>query len=210
VTDPSRTLSGRSSPPTPVRPLGFGSALSCPTPSGRRSSSRRVLGLSCERTWRGGAAPFAFQCRRGRSRSPWIDALLAMSSRAAGRCGTLTRLGFCRRRRLAKLDPRTARFGQSDGDRLFRRTRSVLAVTDVVHFLTNEFTRLCARGLPLSFIVSCPLERPFLWHDWVTSFFACWPTRTKSAGSVPSLMNCWAAFNAQCAMFNAQRDGDER
>jgi hypothetical protein len=41
----------------------------------------------------------------------------------------------------------------------------MLAATDVLHFLANEFTGLGAGGLSLSFIFSCSFERRFLWHD---------------------------------------------
>ena len=46
-------------------------------------------------------------------------------------------------RRWLELDPCAARFGQTDGDGLLRRTRAMLALSDVVNLLAHELTSLC-------------------------------------------------------------------
>src|SRR5437879_4723311 len=44
---------------------------------------------------------------------------------------------------------------QADGDRLFRRSRSVFALADVVHFLADKLTGLGRRRLALTFVLPC-------------------------------------------------------
>jgi hypothetical protein len=56
----------------------------------------------------------------------------------------------------------------------------MLAPTDVLHFLADEFTGLSAGGLALTFIFPCSFERCFFWHDLITSFvFLCLVPRCK-------------------------------
>src|SRR5207237_9799741 len=52
-----------------------------------------------------------------------------------------------------QLDAGAARLGQADGDRLFRRSRAVLAFTHVMYFLADELSRLRRRRLPRSLVL---------------------------------------------------------
>ena len=63
-----------------------------------------------------------------------------------------------------QLYARPPRFGKGDGDRLFCISSTVLTLADVVHFLTYEFTRLCAGLLSLLCIFSGSFNRLFLGH----------------------------------------------
>jgi hypothetical protein len=68
-----------------------------------------------------------------------------------------------------KFDARTARFGQANRDRLFRRTRAMLAFANVMHFLTHEFASLRGSRFSLAPIFFSPPEC-FLFWDIVSPF----------------------------------------
>ena len=51
-----------------------------------------------------------------------------------------------------------ARFGESDGDRLFRRTGAVCALADVFNRLFDEFAGLRRGRFALPFILASPFD----------------------------------------------------
>src|SRR5207248_2956421 len=57
-----------------------------------------------------------------------------------------------------QLDAGAARFGKTDGDRLLRRARAVLALTDLVDLLMYELARLRRGRLALARVLSCLLD----------------------------------------------------
>src|SRR6185312_6385197 len=67
--------------------------------------------------------------------------------------------------RWLEIDARAPRLRQTDGNRLLRGTRAVLALADVLHFLAYELARLRAGRLSLTFILASPLDRSLLWHS---------------------------------------------
>jgi len=69
-----------------------------------------------------------------------------------GRLRASFRAGRRAGRRFRQLDASAPCLGEANGNRLFRRSRAVLAFTDVVDLFTHEFAGLGRRGLPRSFV----------------------------------------------------------
>src|SRR5687768_14086583 len=63
-----------------------------------------------------------------------------------------------------KVHARLPRLGESDGDRLLGRSRSMLAFTNVVELLANELAGLGARCFALALGLARPLDGLLLWH----------------------------------------------
>jgi hypothetical protein len=75
--------------------------------------------------------------------------------------GLLVRLARLGR---GQLDTATASLRQPDGDRLLRRTRTVLALPYVTNLFANERSRLRRRRFLLGSGASRPRERCLRWH----------------------------------------------
>src|SRR5262249_19136700 len=106
--------------------------------------------LALERSERGPRAP--------RRRT----ALAALTGPIRGGGASPRRLLTAARRR--QVDAGAPRFGQTDRDRLLRRSCAVLALAHVIDFFSDELTGLGARTLALTPIAPGPLERSLLWH----------------------------------------------
>jgi hypothetical protein len=63
------------------------------------------------------------------------------------------------------VDTSASSLRQPDRDRLFGRSRSVLAFPDMVHLLAHEFTRLRGGGFARALVATRSFERFFFWHD---------------------------------------------
>src|SRR6266851_8211068 len=59
--------------------------------------------------------------------------------------------------------------GEADGDRLLRRSGSMLAAADFVDLFANEFARLSRRRLALALVLTRFLHRSLVWHDALPS-----------------------------------------
>jgi hypothetical protein len=73
---------------------------------------------------------------------------VSRGSALASFCGSLS---FAR---WPKFHARTARFGKTNRDRLFRRARPVFALANVVHLLADKLTSLSGSGFPLTLVSS--------------------------------------------------------
>src|SRR5207248_552429 len=73
------------------------------------------------------------------------------------------------RSRRLQLYSRPAGLRQPDRDRLLGRTRTVFALTDVVHLLTDELPSLRRRRFALGCILVRALDGFSLWHGSITS-----------------------------------------
>src|SRR5262249_27857357 len=78
-----------------------------------------------------------------------------------GRASPRRLLAAARRR---QVDASTPRFGQTDRDRLLRRSRAVFALAHVIYFFSDELAGLGARTLALTPVAPGPLERSLLWQ----------------------------------------------
>src|SRR5262249_61190217 len=87
------------------------------------------------------------------------------------------------RRQVAAGPPR---FGQTDRDRLLRRSCAVLALAHVMDFLAHELTGLRARTLAFTAVASGTLERSLLWHAA--------PPRRAGASRVPATTSSRRSF----------------
>lgn len=56
-------------------------------------------------------------------------------------------------------------FGQTDGDGLFSRARTVFSLADVLHFFADKFARLGRRRFSLSLVFASPFECLLFWHS---------------------------------------------
>jgi hypothetical protein len=146
-----------------------------PLPSRRRAlaASGRTPGLSRQRAMRGGRASFLLErsCDGARSlgrRLPRTAAALLVVASCAFP-GPLRGLPFSRRRQVHTSLPRLR---QANGDRLLRRTRAVLAFTDVMDLLPHELSRLGRRALAGTLRGPCPFDRGFRRHETPPEFLA--------------------------------------
>ena len=67
--------------------------------------------------------------------------------------------------RRCQVNPSTTRLGQAYRYGLLGRSSTMLSFTNVMHFLADEFARLCAGRFPFSFIALSSFKSLFLWHD---------------------------------------------
>jgi hypothetical protein len=112
----------------------------------------------------GTAFGFALQCAQDRSRA-FTRCLVV---RILGGLGILLRLlshrsGSFRR---CQLHSGATRLGKANRDRLLRRTRAVLTLSDVMDLFANEFSGLSGRGLALAGVFSGSLDGFALRHDF--------------------------------------------
>src|SRR6476646_6387010 len=70
-----------------------------------------------------------------------------------------------------EIDSSPPRLRQANRDRLLRRSRSVLPLANVVHFLAHKFASLRAGRFSLAFILLRPLNRRFFRHGLLLSLF---------------------------------------
>src|SRR6185436_14449317 len=110
---------------------------------------RRLVRLALQRFLRGARA-----LRRGLLAGVLQRALRALSRLLGG-------LAFFRRR---QFHAGATRLLQSDGDRLFRAPRAVLAFADVLDLLAHELAGLRGRRLALALVLSRPADGFFLRH----------------------------------------------
>jgi hypothetical protein len=54
---------------------------------------------------------------------------------------------------------------EADGDRLFRRSRPMLASANFSDLFANEFAGLRRGRLPRAFVLTCFIDRSLVWHD---------------------------------------------
>src|SRR6185437_8660225 len=135
----------------------------------RRASGRAALARGRRRLFRQGGfrrsgVRLALQRRLHGARAPGgyrlFPVLVARLVRARGtRPGLLRCRAFFRRR---QIDARAARFRKPYRNGLLGRAGAVLAFTDMVHFLANEFSRLRGRCLSFTLVFRGALQRfPF-------------------------------------------------
>ena len=134
---------------------------------GLRPFARRRTRLPRERGRRCRASSLSLQCAsrcaralRGCLAPRWRSMPTCVGARRA-LTGLLASGAFLRR---GKIHARATGLRQSNGDGLLRGSGSVLTLSDVVHLLANELSRLCARGLPLPLVSAGSLQRTFLRH----------------------------------------------
>ena len=127
--------------------------------SGAPLPSRRAR-LSRQRLSRRHTAALALQ-RATRGPRPVRRYPLAGAATRRLRAPLRRRLGLTRG---AQLDARAARLRQADRDRLLRRSRAMLAFTDVVDLLADELAGLRRGRLALPLVPACPLDSLFLRH----------------------------------------------
>jgi hypothetical protein len=72
------------------------------------------------------------------------------------------------RGRWRQLHAGTARLRQANGNRLFGRSRTVLAFTDMVDLFAHELAGLCRRRFPGTLRLTRAFNSGFFWHS-VTS-----------------------------------------
>ena len=125
---------------------------------GRRPS------LARQRLLRRRASAFALQRPQCRAR-PSRRRPSPPAARAARRLRAPLGRALRARRRLPEMNAGAPRFRQPNRDRLLRRSRAVLALTDVVHLFANELTSLRRRRLPLPFIAPRALQRRLFRHS---------------------------------------------
>jgi len=157
---------GRFSLRRPLRP----NRTSGRTPArGRRSPARGAPGLTRQRLTGCRSAPLTFQGTRDGARSRSAHAPDSASDGAPGgaprRGGAPSCAALRGPRRIAQGDAGATGLRQSNRDRLLGRTGAVFPLTDVVHFLADEFARLGRRGLAGAPISPSACERGFLWHE---------------------------------------------
>src|SRR5438132_1090604 len=70
---------------------------------------------------------------------------------------------------------------QSDGDGLLRLTRSMLALSDVMHLFAHKLAGLRRRRLPLALVLARPLHRLLLWHAFPLSCLVIAPVEKQAA-----------------------------
>src|SRR5258708_14944094 len=118
------------------------------------ASTRGAAGLTGQCRGRCGGSPLVLEgpanCPRTRGgglavRRGLLQIVFGLFARAGARASD------CRRR---QLHAGAARLRQPDGDGLLRRSRAVLAFTDVVELLWYEFTGLSGRGLAFPLVLS--------------------------------------------------------
>ena len=99
-------------------------------------------------------------CPRPRRRrfTPGSAVLQSGLSASSRSCRRLSLLGR------TQLHAGATGFGQSDGNRLFRRSRSMFAFANMVHFLAHEFACLCRRRFTLPLVLRGPFECFFFRH----------------------------------------------
>src|SRR5579862_8069747 len=87
---------------------------------------------------------------------PCLEIALSLRPRPGG-C-----LAFLRRR---QLHASAARLREANGDGLRGGASAMLSFADMIHLFANEFSRLRARRLPFSCVLSCPFNCVFLRHN---------------------------------------------
>jgi hypothetical protein len=170
----------RATSPEPANATGscLRRRLTTPT-AGRRT---RLFGESAARD---DIATLALERSRHRARSLGRRTLRPLAlSRAIGTARTFSR---SRRRltslRRSQLDARAPRLGESNRNRLLRRARAVLPLTDVFDLFANELAGLRCRRLPLTLGLS--------------RVFQCLLFRHKSPFAVQEL-ECTETANTTC------------
>jgi hypothetical protein len=87
-----------------------------------------------------------------------------MALRVSTSSGLARFLRCCAFLRRLQVDSSATRLGEAYCDSLLRRASTVLALTDVVHLFTHEFSRLSTRRLSGALIFASPLYRLLFWH----------------------------------------------
>jgi hypothetical protein len=113
---------------------------------------RTAAGLPRKSQVRSGLRPLAFQSARRGSRP------------GRTRLSARRRLLRFRSRLWREFHSRPSRLRQTNGDGLLRRSRTVLALTDVLDLFVDELAGLRGRRLPLPSVGACPFERFLLGH----------------------------------------------
>ena len=133
----------------PGRALGPHGLLRRRAPRPRAAPHRRAVRLprECRPRCRRTRLPLQRAPHRARPPCGWPPPPPPLGDIARGLASGLRR-SLPRSRRL-KLHARPPRLRQADCDRLFGRSRAVLALTDVVHLLADELAGLCRRRLAL-------------------------------------------------------------
>src|SRR5205085_5310325 len=151
-----------------ARPFGAHRFYSGAAAAGGATPTSAAASLPAQRTPGSGAAAFAAQSARNSARTggrwPPPASGAATTQVAAGPGSHL--LGSPSAFGRSELDAGAARFGKPNGNSLLRRARSVLALADVVHLLTNKFARLSARGFALALILVGAFQCLLLWHGY--------------------------------------------
>jgi hypothetical protein len=176
---------------TDSRPLRSNRASSSTPARCGRSLARGTACLTGERPARRGLASFASQCAADGTGPRPADSPRSTACRAPPcapcRCSASPRGTLRAFRRVRQVDACATRLRQPDGNGLLRRARAVFPLTDVVHFLADEFARLRRWRLAGSTIPSSAFERGFLWHEFQLLYIG-YPDLIghAPAGSVPA------------------------
>jgi len=177
------TLGGRTAKGGSLRPRRLpGRCMSCR----RRTLARAAARLSRERALRGSRVTFSLERVTRGPRTRWRRRRAAAAPLAQGsfRCAT-SAFGCRPLLRRGKIDARFARLRQPDRDRLFRRSRAVLALANVIHLFADEFACLRWRSPASAFRRTGSLECGLLWHIAELRKFCA-----RSAFSTPSHWPC--------------------
>jgi hypothetical protein len=150
-------------------PLGSHGLASRCTSSRRRTLSRAGACLPRERGLRRGHMAFALECfeHGARTRRRRLVRMASLAQSALGGAAST----LCSRALLRswKTDACLARLRQPDGDRLFRRACTVLALTNVIHLFADELACLCRWSPAGAFCGASSLECGLLWHTAETT-----------------------------------------
>ena len=159
-----RLLCGCLASPRPLRcgrlPCG------CPkrlwtAPAGCRPRLLRERLRACRRV------SFLHQClvNGARASCRWLAPPSTLAGLISSLCAAPRLLRDLSLRGRRKVHPRAARLGEAYGNGLLGGTRTVLALTDMLHLFPNEFARLSRGGLAFSCVLACPFKSSFFRHN---------------------------------------------
>src|SRR5207237_7223903 len=100
---------------------------------------------------------------RARLRRTTLGARFSFGDVARRLPACTSRRGALLRRR--EFDAGAPRLGETDRDRLFGRSRAMLALADVMHLLAHEFAGLSTRCFPFALVLVRAFDRFSFWHE---------------------------------------------
>src|SRR5207248_2407957 len=130
-------------------------------PAGCRPRLLRERLRACRRV------SFLHQClvNGARASCRWLALLSTLAGLISSLCAAPRLLRDLSLRGRRKVHPRAARLGEAYGNGLLGGTRTVLALTDMLHLFPNEFARLSRGGLTFSCVLACPFKSSFFRHN---------------------------------------------